>query len=293
VGFATDLLKSISLWNLSRRRRRRDRISAHYHDTDHPAILGVLAIMKNESMNIDEWITHYLQVGAQKIYLIDNGSTDDTVKKAKDWVDQGVVELVEWPRQHAQKEHYWAAIKAFRIRETCRWLLIADLDEFWFCPDATTISDKLSNFQNIDVIYVNWRMFGSSGLVKHPQSIRTAFVHCDPKLYNHAETKFISRTSVIKNRKSVQVHKIDGANSKNTVSDNESFHLFHYRIQSLEYFETVKMTRGDVLSVRPDVARDMQYFNDCNTPCTEINRTLADLVETGRLGTTALLPTTS
>lgn len=288
MGFASDLVKSIRRWNLSRRRRRRDKISTRYHETDHPAILGVLAIMKNESMNIDEWITHYLQVGAQKIYLIDNGSADDTVKKAKHWVEKGVVELVEWPRQHAQKEHYWDAIKTFKIRETCRWLLIADLDEFWFCPDGTSIPDKLNIFQNIDVIYANWRMFGSSGLVKHPKSIRTAFVACDPKLYNHAETKFIVRTSAIKTLKNVQLHKVDGANSRNTVSDNENFNLFHYRIQSLEYFEKVKMTRGDALSVTPDVARDMQYFYDCDAPCTEINRTMADLVESGRLGTGVL-----
>jgi glycosyltransferase involved in cell wall biosynthesis len=251
-----------------------------------PTGFGVLAIMKNEGMNIDEWVTHYLQVGADHIFLIDNGSTDDTVRKAEAWVAKGQVHLIIRPKQHRQLGHYWDAIKRFKVRDRCAWLLIADMDEFWFCPDGRSIPSRLADdqYERLDVIYANWRMFGSSGLVEHPDSIRKSLVHCDPVLYNHSSTKFICRTSVLSSSRCLKVHKVRGSDSSRTVSDNENFHLFHYPIQSLAYFKAVKMTRGDVSSARSDTVRGMDYFRSYDAPCTVENRLLADLVETDRLG---------
>jgi len=184
--------------------------------------------MKNESMNIDEWVMHYQQVGAQRIYLIDNGSTDDTVAKAKAWVDKGVVELIERPVKHRQIQHYWDAIETFKIRKTCRWLLIADLDEFWFCPGGESLPVRLEAFGGIDVIYSNFRSFGSSGLINHPGSIRQNLIHCESKLDHHYHKKYLCRTSAIKSSKSIDVHKVKNADSGKTVSDNHDLNLFHY-----------------------------------------------------------------
>jgi hypothetical protein len=270
------IAESLSELNRARRLRRREKLRRN-----RPTGLCVLAIMKNESMNIDEWITHYLQVGADRICLIDNGSTDETVAKANAWVTKGVVELILRPQQHRQLAHYWTAIRHFRLRETFEWLLIADLDEFWFCPDGRSIPSVLAEpqFGQLDVIYANWRMFGSSGLIDHPASIRRSLVHCNPRLFDHRTTKFICRTSVLKSRRSLTEHRICGADSSRTVSDNETFHLFHYPIQSLEYFKRVKMIRGDVASVSSDTVRDLAYFSSYDAPCTVLNRTLAYLVE--------------
>ena len=45
--------------------------------------LSVLAMFKNESMIIQEWIKHYIEEGVEHFYLIDNGSTDDYYEKIK------------------------------------------------------------------------------------------------------------------------------------------------------------------------------------------------------------------
>ena len=274
------IVKFLKQKNMERRRRREERRGKNY-----PCALGVLGIMKNESMNLDEWVMHYRKLGAEKIYLIDNGSTDDTVAKAQVWVAKGVVDLIERPVQHLQVPHYWDAIKTFNIRKTCEWLLIADLDEFWFCPNGSTLAEKLKDFTAFDVIYGNWRNFGSSGLVDHPASIRTSFIHSNPRLTVHLNTKYFCRTSVIKSEKTIRIHKILGADSYRTVSDNENFNLFHYPSQSLEYFKAVKMTRGDVNTAKSDHVRGMDYFTAYDAPCTVENRILADLVQSGRLGT--------
>jgi hypothetical protein len=275
--------KHIRDWNRSRLSRKHGLKTKHY-----PHALGILGIMKNESQTIDEWISHYIQVGASKIYLIDNGSTDETVEKAKAWVDKGLVELVELPRPHRQLFHYWYAIKKFNIRKNCKWLLIADLDEFWFCPDGQSIPEKLKVLDYFHVIYANWVLFGSSGFLRQPESIRCAFVKREPKIYHNLETKYIVRTSAIKRRTQIQIHKFRGADSARTISDNENFALFHYRIQSREYFDSVKISRGDALFRADDLqiynVRNDAYFREFDARCVLVDRRLADLVEQGRLG---------
>jgi glycosyltransferase involved in cell wall biosynthesis len=283
MTLATMIKKSVREWNKARLIRKH-----RLKKSESPFTLAVLGIMKNESMTIDEWVIHYQQVGADKIYLIDNGSTDDTVAKAQKWVDKGVVELIERPRPHRQLYHYWDAVQTFKIRKTCEWLLIADLDEFWFCPDGATLPAKLKTLEYCSVIYANWKIFGSSGLQKQPVSVRRGFTQCDPKLYPGNETKYIVRTSAIKSRTQIQVHKFRGADSSVTLSDNENFSIFHYRIQSREYYERVKQVRGDVLyddeEIKEYTDRNDAYFKDFDARCTAIDRTLADLVEQDRLG---------
>jgi hypothetical protein len=283
MSLAKIIRKSVRDWNKARLIRKHS-----LKKRDYPFALAVLGIMKNESMTIDEWVMHYQQVGADKIYLIDNGSTDDTVAKAQRWVEKGVVELIERPRPHRQLYHYWDAVQTFKIRKTCEWLLIADLDEFWFCPDGTRLPAKLKTLDRCSVIYANWKIFGSSGLKKQPVSVRCGFTHCDPKLYPGNQTKYIVRTSAIKTRTQIQVHKFRGADSSVTLSDNENFSVFHYRIQSREYYERVKQVRGDVLfddeEIKQYTNRNDAYFEAFDAVCTEIDRTLADLVEQDRLG---------
>lgn len=267
-------------WNRKRRQRR--------SKTRNPKIefaykFGVLGIMKNEAMNIDEWVSHYLSVGAGKIFLIDNGSTDDTVAKAKIWVAKGVLELVEYTKSHNQPQHYWAAFMEMEIGQKCEWLLVADLDEFWFCPSGETIASCLDDFSGLDVIYANWRMFGSNGLEKHPMSIRHAFTNCAPGLSAHTERKYICRTSVVKGSGTLGIHVVSHACSSRTVSENERFHLNHYPIQSLEFFQIVKMTRGDASSSGSDRVRDMDYFNRYDAPCVGQDNLLANLVASGHI----------
>lgn len=267
-------------WNRNRIeaiRVRRETETAQNH------IFGVLGIMKNEAMNIDEWVQHYVSMGAGKIFLIDNGSTDETVAKAKVWVAEGVVELVEYAEPHRQRQHYWTAFNALHIAQKCQWLLVADLDEFWFCPSGETIAAQLPEFRDYDVIYANWRLFGSSGLTKHPASLRQGFTLSAPGVQFHSNHKYLCRTSVVKSAQTFGIHNVNGARSERTVSDNECFHLNHYQIQSLEYFQKVKMTRGSATKAENDVARQMKYFEKVDAPCTVADHLLADLVASGKI----------
>jgi len=61
---------------------------------------------------------------------------------------------------------------------------------------------------------------------------------------------------------------------------NDFIRLHHYPIQSLDFFQRIKMTRGDVNLLKYESIRDMNYFKRYDTPCTNIDTTLSDLVKT-------------
>ncbi|WP_160382234.1 glycosyltransferase family 2 protein [Pseudooceanicola pacificus] len=244
----------------------------------YPHDLGLLAIMKNEAMNLDEWIRHHLWQGVDRIYLIDNGSTDDTAQVLAPWLASGRVSCISCPEPHGQWHHYRKAIRNFSIRAQCRWLMLADLDEFWFRPDGGTLPDLLADFDKFDLIYTNWSIFGSSGLRGHPDSIRRSLTLRRPGLGPHDSTKWILRTSSLHRTSQIGIHKVRGINSRRTVSDNERLRINHYIIQSEDYFRRVKMTRGSAALASRDSLRDMEYFRGIDVLCTEEDRLLADML---------------
>ena len=103
-------------------------------------------------------------------------------------------------------------------------------------------------------------MFGSNNCIKHPKDIRTSLTKRVQDL--HILTKYIFQTKNIYS-KSVNIHWLnDGYTNKIDLS--EIFRLNHYPIQSKEYFEKVKMTRGDVNNKTVNNIRDWKYFNANN-----------------------------
>ena len=265
--------EKVRAWNRRRLKARKERRKKPY-------MLGLLAIMKNESMNLVEWIEHYKWQGVEQFYLIDNGSTDNTLELVQPYINEGLVKLLVLTKPWSQTEHYHTAFKRLNIKKNVDWLIMADLDEFWFSKQrGVSMRDALHEFNQVDVIYANWAMFGSSGYVQHPPSLRRCLTKRQPFLSVHENTKWICRTKSIRTPKALAVHKIIGGRSERTVSDNHTFQLNHYPIQSVEYFEKVKMVRGDALNAQMNDIRNKEYFRCYDEPATLTDTTLADLLE--------------
>ena len=71
--------------------------------------LGVLAIMKNEAMNVREWLDHYLWLGVDRVFLIDNGSDDNAIEIVDAHPQRARIELIVRPERHQQGQHYRSA----------------------------------------------------------------------------------------------------------------------------------------------------------------------------------------
>lgn len=263
-------------WNRNRQRLRW--AERQLRTPAKPNTLGVLAILKNEALNIEEWIRHYEWQGVGAIYLIDNGSTDDSLAKVQPWIKSGLVKCISLNRPYAQLDHYWSAFRTFRIKQNCEWLLVADLDEFWVCKSGQKLRHEMTRFPHVDVIYANWTIFGSSGCRDHPQDLRSTLLMRQPDLANHRFQKWICRTREIKSKSNLQVHSIKGVCSSRTISANYIFQVNHYINQSLSFWQTVKMRRGDVIDPLFDEKRSIELFNEIDSACTVKDTLLADLL---------------
>ena len=220
--------------------------------------LSILAIMKNEAMNLKIWIDHYIWQGVNHIYIIDNNSDDTSVQIIEDLINNGYpITLYKLHEQHKQAKHYRYVYDKEKLQKKTKWLIVADLDEFFYCNNSK-ISNELKHFEDFDYISSKWRMFGSNNYIEHPKDIRISLTKRVEEL--NFNTKYIFQTKNIY-YKSVNIHWLnDGYTNKIDLS--EIFRLNHYPIQSKDFFEKVKMTRGDA-DAKNNV-RDWNYFKAYN-----------------------------
>jgi len=236
--------------------------------------LSLLAIFKNETMNLKIWIDHYLWQGVEKIYLIDNGSTDEPLKILQPYIDKKLVIYYNLQERYKQIEHYKYVINKENLKEKTEWLIICDLDEFYYSP-YENLKYILDEYKNYDIIYSNWYMFGSDGLIKHPNDIRKSIVMRSPDVDQNK--KYIFKPHKLKNINDISVHHIN--NIDNKIYENNKIRLNHYPIQSLEFFEKVKMTRGDVGGSNSNNIRDLNYFKNYDKNKTYKDTILCDLIK--------------
>jgi len=219
--------------------------------------LSIMAIMKNESMNLKVWIDHYIWQGVDHIYLIDNGSTDNSVDIIKDLQQQGYpISLYIITEKHNQESKYRNIYDLENLPIRTKWLIICDLDEFFYCYNST-IKNELHNYENYSVIYSRWRFFGSENLEKHPEDIRTAIKHRKYEL--DRQGKYIIQPKNIKSEQ-LNIHHIERIKREHVIDLSDIFRLNHYNIQSKEFFEKIKLQRGDVNSDYYEKMRNWEYF---------------------------------
>lgn len=233
---------------------------------------SVLAIFKNETMNLLEWIEHYLTQGAEHLYMIDNGSTDDPIKLLEPYIKEKKITYYYLPKKWKQLEYYQLVYSAIKKNNETEWLCITDLDEFWYSPHGKLV-DILPKYTRFNAIHSNWLMFGSDGHINHPESIRKCFLKREPK--HHILTKFIIKVSEV-NPTDFTIHT---CSVKNSITENNHIRLNHYPIQSLEFYQKVKMTRGACDSQDFENIRDMRYFHEYDQNKTVVDTTLASIID--------------
>ena len=222
--------------------------------------LALLCIGKNESMVIRDFIQHYIEQGVEHIYAIDNGSTDDTAAILKTYASTGYVSYFYMPEPG---ENYNTVLNS-TIRNECEWIMVNDVDEYVFGMHKT-LKEYITNDLNSHD-YLQFRMVnhGSSGHIKHPKDVRCSFVHRYPE---ELADGFESRKAM------VRVSKVDHVCKPNVnvfEVPSTMIRMNHYISMSLEYWEKVKMTRGDTF--------DMATFDMYNRLATVEDHTLHDIV---------------
>jgi hypothetical protein len=210
----------------------------------------VVTVFKNETTNLKEWVDHYLWQGARHLYMCDNGSTDNPLSILQPYVDKGLV--TTWvDSTHTSQFVFQRHIKLEQVRQVVHrlqtevsqkseWILIADLDEFWY-TDSGIILDYLQTVpSHIKLISKGWRVFGPSEDGEQPKSLRTELVYRQPQ---ETSPKFFFRTMSIPYL-NIHDHHVDTPLTPNEISSPSNLHCNHYVLQSYWYFTQIKIPRG-------------------------------------------------
>jgi hypothetical protein len=241
-------------------------------------LLCLVAIFKNESSIMKEYIEHYINQGIDKFFMIDNGSDDNYLDIIQPYIDNNKIELVIDANKYMQIEHY----NNYFLEKSKEydWIIVCDLDEFIYArKEYKTIKEYLLTIDNnISQIVIPWKMFGSNNHIKQPKSVIKSFI----KRAQNIENNFINGKSIVRAKNllkfDIHTHRIDNnisISSDNKILDREFLfnisenileesylHLNHYAIQSYEWFMNIKATRGDVSSKDIDNIRNEYYFKE-------------------------------
>ena len=224
--------------------------------------LSILSMFKNESMIIKDWFIHYLKEGINHFYLIDNGSNDDYWERIKKY-EKYITLVKDSTRLPTGTQTYlYNKIYLEKIKKETKWLIICDIDEYIYARNGNikimNVLNKLP--QNVEKIWLPWKIFGSNGNINQPNNIIKSFTK---RKIDYKNDKGFGK--VICKTKNLDIigccgHEVILHNNNIYYNANgdilESFdltpencdklnlHLNHYMVMSEEYYLKVKCIRG-------------------------------------------------
>ena len=133
--------------------------------------VSILAILKNEAPNMEEWLCHHMAIGVDHFFLYDNGSTDELHEVLKPYADHGVVTTVYFPMRGLQRDANNHVVRFFG--DTTEWIAYVDIDEFLVPERDESIRDVMARFPDAEQVLVSRKEFCYSGHQTPPAGLVT------------------------------------------------------------------------------------------------------------------------
>jgi Glycosyltransferase family 92 len=131
--------------------------------------LSACTIYRDAARYLAEWIEFHRLVGVERLFLYDNGSSDDHRAVLEPYVEEGSVVLHEWAMPFlGEGGRGFALMRAFddclrRHREDSRWIAFLDIDEFLFSPTGSPLPELLEPYEQYPGVCVSRAEYGPSG----------------------------------------------------------------------------------------------------------------------------------
>ena len=224
--------------------------------------LSIIAMFKNESYIIEQWIQHYLLEGVNHFYLIDNGSTDNYESKIVKYNNK--ITLIKDSYRQQKKNQNLLKNKYFlnKIKNESKWVIICDIDEYIFHTNNNNkISDFLINNEQYSRIWLPWKLFGASkesDII--PNIVNDLVYRKNDIITNHNGFG----KSIIKCNDLIQLETHFSSVNGNTLKLNLSseLHCNHYKLISEKYFKEIKSIRGGGQSGLSNNYKFENFFNE-------------------------------
>jgi hypothetical protein len=137
--------------------------------------LTCCTIIKNEGKYIQEWVEHYISQGVEYFYIIDNGSTDNTLEILKEYDN---ITVFHDHRKKAEDQVLMYIDNFIPVIKKSKWNILVDADELIFVNKKyDTISNYLKYIkEDISCIYIIWKMYlGKDNNIKKMTDIKNRF----------------------------------------------------------------------------------------------------------------------
>ncbi|GLK77571.1 hypothetical protein GCM10008171_28250 [Methylopila jiangsuensis] len=127
--------------------------------------VAIVAIVRNETRYVLEWVAHHRRLGAAEILIYDNESTDGAEALLGGLAEIGAIRA--GVVRDADCVKHAPTIEAYRrgvAESRAEWVLFCDLDEFLHLENGLSLDAFASRFDPaVGVVALNRRGFGSSG----------------------------------------------------------------------------------------------------------------------------------
>lgn len=150
--------------------------AAEQEDKGHRYHISVCAIFQNEALYFKEWIEYNRLIGVEHFYLFNNDSTDNYLEVLQPYIQEGVVEVIDWPSLHKDGSWMQEQVNAYNycIKKALgitTWLAIIDLDEFIVPVQKNNLVEFLADFEGdptLGGIKMHFQLYGTSFLPTLP-----------------------------------------------------------------------------------------------------------------------------
>ncbi|EEF52870.1 glycosyltransferase family 92 protein RCOM_0530710 [Ricinus communis] len=154
--------------------------------------LCATTMVYNVGKYLREWVMYHSKIGIEKFILYDNDSDDDLSIVVKELNQQGYnVETLLWFWPKTQEAVFSHA--ALHARDSCKWMMYVDVDEFVFAPSWDNSSqpfDRLlksllpSSGEMIGQVSIKCNEFGPSNQKSNPVEGVTQGYNCRRRVEN-------------------------------------------------------------------------------------------------------------
>lgn len=216
--------------------------------------LSLVIAVWNEGRYLPELVEYHRIVGADHIYIYDNGSTDNTYEALKKYIDEGFVTYIYWRGRQQQMSQFEDAVS--RFSSETEYMGFIDADEFILPVVGNNIPEIVDEILKLDEkaagVALFWRWFGSSGINEDTGGL----VIEDFKMraeYNFGDTNLKIICNPRKIMAMVTMHVVNYMNGMYSITENgnavykaftdeslegecKRLQLNHYYVKSAEYW---------------------------------------------------------
>ena len=149
----------------------------------------IVSTNARDEYNILEWIVYHLLIGFDRVVIIDHRSIVPIKQLIEPYHWKHKVDVIRNEMEGPVKMHFLNKIIIPYMMKYCRkYFIHLDADEYIYIKDNITVDKMLINYNNCNILSLNWLMFGNNNVVKneHPHKcLIPTYTKSDSNVHSH------------------------------------------------------------------------------------------------------------